>query len=231
MKSQPKLAITRLDTRRHEVTNTQLAATIAALDVPLSEHCPYVTQAGDGVHSGEVRVVWNFDGQRANDISRLWSDEVWLAANPAHPVSVCRRAFRTYRELISFVRGVPCRIENCNGSGSTATPDTRKASCMEALGHKLLGYSRIDDSFFWHFAKSPELHADFDLYDKRDLCQALPDANISYARAALHNHAVMVRLIKDIQQVRVAHRGRIAVIGVNAPQSVVDTIDKYLHRK
>lgn len=231
MKSSQKTSVVTLDTRRHEVTNTQLAATISALDVPLSRHCPYVTQAGDGVRSGEVRVVWNFDGHRASDISRLWIDEAWLEGNPIHPVAVCRRAFRTWRDLISFVRGVPCRLEPVTGSESTATPDTRKAACIEALGHQLLGYSRIESTFFWHFKRCSELHADFDLYEKPDLCELLPEANISYVRAALHNHAVMVGLCKEVQQVRVAHRGRIAVIGVNAPQSVVDTIDKYLHRK
>jgi hypothetical protein len=227
-----KLAVTYMVGERTDTGNTQLAATLGAFDVPLKTGEPFSTQVGDGIRG--VRVTWHFDplsktNTKATDLVRLWGDAEWRAANREHPLSCAWRAFKSYREMVLQIRGGEPVINRWTGSDPThATGDTRKAACIESLGHPLLGYTQTGDWWMWHFPQAAA--ADLALYDKQDLCETLPHATISYVRAALLNYATMIRWIKDIQTCRIVHKGRIALVGVNAPQSTKDIIEKLLYR-
>jgi hypothetical protein len=214
--------------------NTQLAATIAAFDVPLKWPEPYTVQAGDGIEG--IRVTWHFaesapNGTQTKAMIVAWNDDEWLAANAEHPLAMARRAFRNYREMIEHVRGGPpvCPPLSSTELMTHWTGDTRKAACMEAIGHPMVGYSRSEDWLRWHFRQAAA--ADLALYDQPDLHLQLPTSSIAYVRASLVNYAEMLKWIKTAQMIRVEHHGRIAVVGVNASKKWVDTLEKLLYRK
>jgi hypothetical protein len=216
-----------------DTANTQLAATIAAFDVPLCDSEPYTVQAGDGIRG--KRVTWHFkqaapNGIKAKSLAELWHANDWHVANPDNAFARCRRAFRTYRDLVDQTRGGPQTVSMFDRVGpSINTGDSRKAAALESLGHPLLGWTCSSEWWHWHFPQAAA--SDAALYDKPTLHLDLPTADISYVRAALINYSWMLKWIADIIQARVTHRGRVALIGVDAPKREVEIIEKLLYRK
>lgn len=213
-----------------DVDNLQIAATIYAFDVPLHKDNPYDVQAGDGIKG--TKVIWHFAqtdaaGNSPKEIAAKFFDDVWIAANPQHPLSVCKHAFDWLADLkhmmktgkgVSMYYGPSCRITN-----------TRKAAVMLALGHKLLGWQRNEVVTTWCFHETTA--ADAALYDDEKLYEKLPDAPISYAKGAILGHLAMIDASKSVQHAVVQHRGRTAIIGKDMPKQSLDTLEKILFRK
>jgi hypothetical protein len=216
-----------------ETKDTELAATIAAFDVPLCDTEPYTVQAGDGIRG--KRVTWHFkqaapNGIRAMSLASFWHDNDWHAANSDNAFARCRRAFKTRRDLIDQIRGGPQTLSMFSkATPSIYTASIAQAATLEALGHPLLGWTCSSEWWHWHFPQAAA--SDAALYDKPTLHLDLPDADISYVRAALINYSWMLKWIADIIQARVTHRGRVALIGVDAPKREVEIIEKLLYRK
>ena len=226
----PRFALNQISHERMEVSQLQLAATIYAFDVPLHKERPFTTQAGDGVQG--VKVVWNFHqtdpaGNNPKALSGKWADESWMVVNPTHPLAVTKRAFCEYYSLLSACReGFGYSV--WNGPAVRIT-NTRKAAVIRALGHPITGWQRNDAVTTWCFHEAAA--TDAVIYDRLDLYQTLPDAPISYAKAALLSHEAMIAASKQVQLARVEHRGRVAMIGTQSTQSQINSIEKLLYRK
>ena len=226
----PRFQVTTIDSASSEVSNPQLAATIYAFDVPLRPENPFTTSAGDGLRA--VRVIWNFHqpdpaGNAPEVIVQRWNDKVWLDRNPADPLTICRRAFENFgmlKEMIEHGRGLAYHSGPC-----AAVTNTRMAAVLLALGHPLLGWRRNPQVTTWCFHQAAA--ADAALYHDQRLYERLPDAAISYAKAAILGHEAMVAAIKDIQFARVQHKGRTAMIGRDMPADKLSKLEQILYRK
>jgi len=229
----PRFAITSLDGGTAATRNTQLAATIYAFDVPFNEANPYETATGDGI-SG-VRVTWHFEqdspsGNSPDAIIKRWLDDTWLAANPSHPLAQCKSAFRWLKDMVATAKQQTADpLPNFIGGDSLIVMSNRQAACAAGVGHKFLGYSVRDGVYRWHLHRAAA--ADLALYEDKELHNRLPDENISYVRAALVNHDVLVGVIKHVQFFRVEHRGRSAMIGNTIPKQQLDKLERILYRK
>lgn len=225
----PRFEITPLDSLDAYTASPKLAATIYAFDVPLNPHNPWTTSAGDGING--VRVVWHFQqtdaaGNSPGAIIKRWHNDEWLACNPNHPLSICKEAFACHDRLIDSIDKLSGRPHF--GAGCLIT-NTRKASVLCALGHQMIGWRKNPQVTTWVFHESAA--ADAALYDDEALFKKLPDANISYAKAAIIGHENMVKVIKQIQFARVEHRGRVALIGRDMQKRQIDALEKILFRK
>lgn len=226
----PRFGISTIDSTSCETADTRLAATIYAFDVPLNEANPYTTSAGDGLKN--TRVVWNFQqsdtaGNSPKEIARLWADKVWQINNPDSPLSVCRMAFEEHDKLKRYLQ-LGRGLEVHYGAGTLIT-NTRKAAVLIALGHCIIGWRRNDQVTTWVFHQAAA--TDAALYDSPRLYERLPDTAISYARGAILGHEAMIAKIKDIQFVRVEHKGRIALVGRDMRKDKIDALEKLLYRK
>lgn len=227
----PGFGLSTLDGARSDTRNTQLAATLAAFDVPLKKERPFSTSAGDGIRG--VRVTWHFEtqGARGHDTKRLvkrWVDPKWMADHPKETFAKCRQVFGVLQDFKDTIHGREIIPRYPGGTGKS-TADTKQAACMVVMGHPCRGYTKNGDVFFWHFG--PEADADLALYDREDLCEALPTEDIAYLRATLVNHMVMVAAIKQVQLARVEHGGRVLAIGRNASPQLQGMFEKLLYRK
>ncbi len=213
-----------------DVSNIQLAATIVAFDVPLHPANAVSTQTGDGLPF--PRLTWHFSGasplgDTAANIGDRWTNEQWIALNPKHPLAICRAAFRWNQSMVDSIfsrqgfqlyHGAAVRITN-----------TRKAAVLAALGHPILGWQWNQDVTTWCFHEAAA--SDAALYEG-EICDLLPTAPISYAKASIFNHEFIVKnLIKGKPQyARVEHKGRTLIIGRDASQQTINKLEKRLYR-
>ena len=225
----PRFAINTVEGTQASTGNAKLAATIFAFDVPLNASEPYTTQAGDGI-SG-VRILWNFeapqDGNSPKEIIQKWHDEKWKALNPDNPLTKCYDAFQAMDDLVSAARrktGFPT-----HRGPSLKVASTRHAAILIGMDHPLLGWTWHGDQALWHFREGAG--ADMALINDPRLYQKLPDSAISYVKGAIMGHESMVAMIHDIRQVRVEHKGRVAIIGKDIPKAQLDSLEKILYRK
>lgn len=104
---QSNTPITDLRDERHplESQNTQLAAALTALGIPLDQHIGaqhFTEKTERGVRN---LTVWTLAERSADgrfiaaDLVKVWNDDAWLKANRAHPLAAMRAAFRTYKAL------------------------------------------------------------------------------------------------------------------------------------
>lgn len=226
----PRFQITAIDSLDQSTSDTRLASTIYAFDVPLHEQNPFTTSAGDGLKG--TRVVWHFHqtdpaGNSPKEIHQKWNDGFWIEANPTHPLAICKNAFERNEWMVRQTKmGMPSMQETHIGLHE---PNTRKAAVLNALGHPLKGYIRGDRWITWVFDEAAA--TDAALYDDPRLYERFPDAAISYAKAAILGHVAMITAIKNIQFARVEHRGRTALIGRDMPKDKLDQLEKLLYRK
>jgi len=226
----PKFAVTTIDSASASTANPRLAATIYAFDVPLHESNPYTVTAGDGLK--ETRVVWNFNqsdraGNSPAEICTRWHDQPWLDANPNNPLAVCKAAFEWFEQMMHMLK-IRRGLDYYDGACVEIT-NTRKAAVLAALGHPLVGWKTRPVVTTWCLHQAAA--ADALLYDDAALYTKLPDAAISYARAAILGHEAMIKAIKDIQFARVEHRGRVATIGRDLGGEKLNQLEKILYRK
>jgi len=226
----PKFAVNVLDSQS-STRNTRLAATVAAFGVPLKPENPWSTSKGDGIEG--TRVTWHFmeespSGVRPSKLIKVWTDDIWLATNPNHPLAAVVEAFHQYDELLAITRGDHARKPETRGAPSCITTCTRQAATMLAVGHRFLGWSKHGDKYGWHFDQSAAI--DLAAYDGYANAHTLPDTNLCLVRAALTNHQQMVGWVKSIQFARVQHKGRFALIGVDSSQAQINQIEKILYR-
>lgn len=226
----PRYSISTIDGQTGDIDNLTTAATVYAFDVPLHPANPYSTQAGDGIKG--VRIIWHFHqpdpaGNSPQKIARLFRDAVHHHRNPNDPVTICARAFDEFyrmKTMLDLGRGVPqhygaaCRVTN-----------TRKAAVLVALGHPLIGWQRNPQVTTWCFHEAAA--TDAALYSDTALYAKLPDAAISYAKAALLGHEAMVDVAKKAQFARIEHRGRTALIGNDVDRATLNSLEKLLYRK
>ncbi len=162
--------------------NTQLAAALTALGIPLDPDLPpqhFVEEvAGEKKHL----TLWTLapaspDGKHhTEELMRVWNDDSWLRANRAHPLAAMRAAFRCYRPHIS--------PDDFLSSVGKLREITDPALAPVAVADII---SRWDS-----FAKSAEPPAD----------------PVSYVIQAFRNHRALVRFICDFQgPIAVKRRG------------------------
>lgn len=85
--------------------NTQLAAALVALGVPLDRHVggQWHREVVAGTQRDET--VWTLGALSADrrhntaELAARWNDDAWLKANRAHPLAIMRAAFRSYKCL------------------------------------------------------------------------------------------------------------------------------------
>jgi hypothetical protein len=225
----PRFATVGIESTENHTDNARLAATIYAFDVPLDPSQPWSVISGDGIKG--TRVVWHFaprrDGNQPSEIAKRWYDGAWQAKNYDNPLTVCRRTFDEYSRMVAAIkagRGYPS-IPHARVTIHT----TRIAAALVALGHQLDGWHASDYGTAWKFHEAAA--NDAALLERDDLYEKLPDSPISYARGAILGHAFMVDHIKSVTTTRHEHRGRVALIGRNCPDSHILTLEKLLYRK
>lgn len=93
-----------------ETTNTDLAAALAALGIPLRKHFP-VRQL-EGARGRQLCFYFeerSLDGRfETADMIRVWRDPDFLAKFPEHPMAYLSAAFQNRSRLLDYVKsGVP----------------------------------------------------------------------------------------------------------------------------
>lgn len=168
--------------------NTQLAAALTALGIPLDPDLPpqhFVEEvAGVKTH----RTVWTLapcspdEKYHAEPLMRVWNDDAWLREYQTHPLAAMRAAFRCYRPSIG--------------------PDD-----------SLVSIERIRDIPDPALAPvSPEcIAADWSSFSKSS---APPCTAVSYVIQAFRNHRALIRFICEQQgPIAVKRRGeRVACV-------------------
>ena len=222
-----------IDGLTSDIQSTVLAAVIYAFDVPLAKDNPYSTQAGDGIPGKNIRVTWHFqstpEGNSPKIIANRYKDDVWQAKNPTDPLTRCRVAFDAFfgmKKCLKEKRGID--IFN-PAKHSTRVESTRLAACLVGMGHPIAGWHWNDYGAAWHFDQAAGVDAVL-IHDEH-LIDRLPDEPISFVKGAIMGHAAMMDKIFQIQNIRVEHKGRIAVIGKHIPQKRLDALEKILYRK
>lgn len=215
-----------------DVDNLQLAAIIYGMDVPLHKKNGWTVQSGHGIKGN--RLTFHFSqtdpaGYRPKQIAEWYNSPEFQTNNPGHPVSVCCKAFAKWHEFSSIAkREKPCSFFNGNADTVRIT-NTRKAAVIAAMGHPMMGIRWSGPCCIFHFPASAAV--DDRLYERPDLYKEIPNHNLAYAKAALLSHEEMLHLAGSVSFARVEHKGKIAIIGKDANQRGIDTIDKLLHRK
>lgn len=105
-------SITQLVDDRHPRSspNTQLAAALTALGIPLDPHVG-AQHFREKVAPSNIKdtTVWTFAERSAcgkydsAEMVRCWHDEAWMKANPEHPLAYLRAAFRNRDKLLDYI--------------------------------------------------------------------------------------------------------------------------------
>lgn len=101
-----------------ETSNTELAAALASVGIPLKKECPVRILTG---HGGD-RHCFFFEeispcGQfKTGELIQAWHDPEWHKAHPRHPFAYVKVAFKNKHHLTDYVRkGVPIAVEEKSG--------------------------------------------------------------------------------------------------------------------
>jgi len=215
-----------------EIVDPKLAATIIAIDVPLLEHAPLRTIIGDGYKS--KRIIWQFNGasptgNTAALVAKAWFDDKWLAKNESHTLARIKRAFTAMHQMAEHAKGGIEYVGKCTNNDTIKTAGTPIAATLVALGHPCLGYSHYADSIWWHFDRAAAV--DLDLWMDKEIHLKLPDADLSYIKAALLNWKQLLQDIKSNTHTAVKHKNRTAYIGKDDDAKTILTLEKLLYRK
>jgi hypothetical protein len=73
--------------------------------------------------------------------------------------------------------------------------------------------------------------ADLDCWYDKEIHLKLPDADVSYIKAALLNWKQLLAEVKNITHTAVQHKGRTAYISKDDDQKTILTLEKLLYRK
>lgn len=111
-------------TRGRESADLSIAAAVTAVGCGLDPaRAPQVFSGGRGpsvvFYFSEVSDCGRF---RAEDLLRLWADEVFFAGQPAHPWSYLKRALENRARLLKFVKDGEPSVEVYEGTGYRLRP-------------------------------------------------------------------------------------------------------------
>lgn len=117
----------------NQTTNTDLAAALAAVGIPLKKECPVRLMTG---HGGD-RHCFFFEeispcGQyKTCDLILAWDDKDWHRAHPEHPFAYLKVAFQNRARLLDYVKsGVPIFVAEKHGKlaflSVNASPETER---------------------------------------------------------------------------------------------------------
>lgn len=88
-----------------ETTNTQLAAALCAVGIPLNKDCPVRLITGD-----RDRHAFFFEPQSpcglyvAAELIKAWDDKEWHEKNPEHPFAYLKVAFQNSTRLTDYIK-------------------------------------------------------------------------------------------------------------------------------
>jgi hypothetical protein len=93
-----------------ETTNTQLAAALCAVGIPLRKGLPCRVITGRGAD----RVAFFFEAQspcglyQTDKLIKAWDDPEWHRKNPDHPFAYLKVSFENHKRLLDYLKsGVP----------------------------------------------------------------------------------------------------------------------------
>lgn len=90
-----------------ETTNTDLAAALASVGIPLQKTCPVRILTG---HGGD-RHCFFFEDQspcgqfKTEELIKAWDDKEWHRNHPKHPFAYVKVAFQNRARLLDYVKG------------------------------------------------------------------------------------------------------------------------------
>jgi hypothetical protein len=215
-----------------EITDPKLAATIIAIDVPLMPLTPMRVIKGDGY--SKPRVVWQFagaspTGNTAGLVTKAWFDDEWIAKNATHTLARIKRAFTAMFLMAEQSKGGIRYTHNCTNPDTVKTAGTAIAATMVGLDHPCLGSSEYGGSTWWHFDRAAAV--DLNLWMDKEIHLKLPEADLSYIKAALLNWKQLLSDIKSVTHTAVKHKNRTAYVGKDDDQKTILTLEKLLYRK
>ena len=91
------------------ITNTILAAALAAVGIPFHDNRAFSQVHGDGISSGG-RTTWYFQEQsdcgkfKTAELIKAWEDKEWHARNPEHPFAYIKVAFENHSRLVDKLK-------------------------------------------------------------------------------------------------------------------------------
>lgn len=91
------------------ITNTMLAAALAAIGIPFDDHRAFSQVHGDGISSGG-RTTWYFQEKSecgkysTAELIRAWDDREWHAMHPDHPFAYIKCAFENHSRLVDKLK-------------------------------------------------------------------------------------------------------------------------------
>jgi hypothetical protein len=214
-----------------KISDPKLAATIIAIDVPLAS-TPMQVVTGDGIKG--YKIIWQFTGasptgNTADIVTKAWFDDDWLAKNASHTLAKIKNAFQVMYAMSRHAKGEEKYVSKCDAFDTIKTASTPAAASMVALGHICLGYNDYSGSTWWHFNRAAAV--DLDCWYDKEIHLKLPDADVSYIKAALLNWKQLLAEVKNITHTAVQHNGRTAYISKDDDQKTILTLEKLLYRK
>jgi hypothetical protein len=215
-----------------EISDPQLAATIIAIDIPLHQVAPMQVVVGDGIKSR--RIIWQFagaspTGNTAGLVAKAWFDDEWIAKNSTHTLARIKRAFTAMFSMAEQSKGGMRYVEECTNADTIKTAGTAIAATMVGLDHPCLGSTQYGGSTWWHFDRAAAV--DLDLWMDKEIHLKLPDADLSYIKAALLNWKQLLSDIKSVTHTVVKHKKRTVYVGKDDDQKTILTLEKLLYRK
>jgi hypothetical protein len=215
-----------------EISDPQLAATIIAIDIPLHQAAPMQVVVGDGIKSR--RIIWQFagaspTGNTAQIVAKAWHDDEWIAKNATHTLAKIKRAFAAMFLMAQQSKGGMRYVKECTNEDTIKTAGTAIAATMVGLDHPCLGSTQYCGSTWWHFDRAAAV--DLDLWMDKEIHLKLPDADLSYIKAALLNWKQLLSDINSVTHTAVKHKNRTAYVGKDDDQKTILTLEKLLYKK
>lgn len=119
-----------------ETTNTDLAAALASVGIPLVKECP--VRVMTGAVKGGSRYCFFFESQspcgnyKTDELIKAWDDKEWHRQHPQHPFAYVKVAMQNRARLLDYVKSqVPIFVAEKNGKiaflSLNASPATEQA--------------------------------------------------------------------------------------------------------
>lgn len=116
-----------------ETTNTDLAAALCAVGIPLKKGCPVriLTGHGGDRHSFFFEPISPCGNYRTFELIQAWDDREWHRQHPEHPFAYIKVAMQNRKRLMEYVKGaVPIFVAEKHGKlaflSFNASPETEK---------------------------------------------------------------------------------------------------------
>ena len=88
-----------------ETTNTQLAAALSAVGIPLRKETPVRLITGDrDQHAFFFEEISPCGLYKTEELIRAWNDKDWHERNPEHPFAYLKVAFQNHARLTDYVK-------------------------------------------------------------------------------------------------------------------------------